>query len=215
MSKRTFTFLYILSPIIPICIYLSSIGWNGEPIRILSKIFGICAFALFCNQLILASRPAFIVKALGQKHITMLHSVMPAVIIVAAIVHRFLKAAAGYDVESTQADLGAAGLALMVLLSLLAFLLIANLSGKLGDSLRTFRARLTKRWNISYKGTRAVHAFTALAAPVLCVHMLLASSSDFSRNPVGALWLAIYALVSLYLFINYRASGRMPRKEKK
>jgi predicted ferric reductase len=214
MSKKTFILLYILSPLIPICIYLISIGWNGGVYSI-SVALGICAFVLVCNQLILASRPAFIVKALGQKGLRTLHSAVPAAIIVIAVTHRFLKAAAGFDIESFRADLGGAGLVLIVALSVVAFVFIAAIGGKLGDRLKAFRAKLAKNPGISYKGSRAFHAAAALAVPLLCVHLLLASSADFSRNPIGASWLAIYAIISIYLFLMYRISGRSPGKEKK
>jgi predicted ferric reductase len=214
MSKKAFIVLYILSPLVPICIYLISIGWNGGLYSI-SVAFGICAFVLVCNQLILASRPAFVVKALGQKGLRALHSAVPAAIIVVAVTHRFLKAAAGFDIESFRADLGGVGLALIVTLSVFAFVFIAAIDGKLGDKLKTLRAKLAKNPGISYKGSRAFHAATALAVPLLCVHFLLASSADFSRNPLGASWLAAYALFSIYLFVMYRISGRSPGKEKK
>lgn len=150
---------------------------------------------------------------MGQKGLRKLHSSIPAAIIVIAIVHRFLKAAFGFDLETFQADLGGLGLAILAALSLLAFVLLATIGGNLGEKLKTLRTNLAKKPGIDYKGSRAFHA--ALAIPVLCVHLLLASSSDFSRNAFGALWLTAYALVSLYLFAMYRISGRSPGKEKK
>jgi predicted ferric reductase len=102
-----------------------------------------------------------------------------------------------------------------VVLSIVAFVFIAAIGGKLGDRLKAFRAKLAKNPGISYKGSRAFHAAAALAVPLLCVHLLLASSADFSRNPIGASWLAIYAIISIYLFLMYRISGRSPGKEKK
>ena len=214
MNKKTFATLYVLSFLIPACFYLASKGWNLSGSGI-SAVLGVCTFVMVCNQLILASRPAWIVTALGQKNLRSVHSSMPAAIIVFAVAHRLLKAAVGFDIESFQADLGVAGLILMVTLSTLAFLLIAAIGGKLGDRLKAFRAGLAKTPGISYKASRAFHAATAAAVPLLCVHFFLASSADFSRNPVGALWLAVYALFSLYLFVQYRISGRSPGKERK
>ena len=106
-------------------------------------------------------------------------------------------------------------MALIVVLSLLAFVLIAAIGGVLGDRLKALRAELAKKPGISYKASRAFHAATALAVPLLCVHFFLATSADFSRNPLGALWLAMYALFSIYMFLRYRISGRTPGKEKK
>jgi predicted ferric reductase len=214
MSKRTLSALYSLSLFIPACFYLASKGWHLSGSGI-SAVLGVCAFVLVCNQLILASRPAPIVKALGQKGLRSLHSAMPAAIIVLAVAHRLIKASIGFDIESFQADLGAAALVLIVVLSLLAFLLIATIGGKLGDKLKALRAGLAGKPGISYKASRAVHAALALAVPLLCLHLFLASSADFSRNPLGSLWLAAYALFSIYLFLKYRISGRAPGKERK
>lgn len=213
MSKRRFIVLYVASLLVPICIYLASIGWNLD-LYALSVALGVCAFVLVCDQLILASRPSFAVQALGQKGIAGLHAAIPALIIILALAHRVLKASAGFDVESSKAELGATALVLMILLSVLAFLLIANIGGPLGQRLKAWRSGLAKRPGVTYKASRLVHGLVALAVPVLMLHFLLASSSDFSRNPLGAAWLAAYALLSLSLFTKYRVSGRKPGKGK-
>ena len=213
MSKKAFVVLYVLSPLIPVCLYLASIGWTISGYGV-SVALGVCAFVLVCNQLILASRPAPIMKALGQKDLRALHSAIPAAVIILAVSHRLLKASAGFDISGFQASLGAAGLIIIIALSLLAFMLIAAIGGKLGESVKVLRARLAKNPGINYKLSRAFHAATAFAVPLLCIHFFLASSADFSRNLVGSLWLAIYALFSIYLFVMYRISGRTPGKER-
>jgi predicted ferric reductase len=214
VNKKAFFALYVASLLVPACFYLGSKGWNLSGSGV-SAVLGVCAFVLVCNQLILASRPPSIVAALGQKGLRSLHSLVPVIIIVLAVAHRLIKASIGFDVESFQADLGATGLFLIIALSLLAFLLIAAIGGKVGESLKALRSGLSKKPGISYKGSRAVHAALALTVPLLCLHFFLASSADFSRNPIGALWLAVYALFSLYLFVKYRISGRAPGKEKR
>jgi len=216
MNKTGFFFAYALFPLPAALLYIAGAGWILDAYA-LSVILGTYAFSYVCAQLVLAARPAWALKALGQKGLRSMHAAAPLGIIALGAAHRFLKSLAGFDMESLKASLGGAGLALMAALSLLAFLFMAVLGGKLserlGERLKTLRSSAARR-GLDYKRTRALHALIALAVPLLAVHLFLASSSIFLQNPSGSVLLAVYALVSLYSFIKYRIAGRQPAKEK-
>ena len=207
MGKKSFLPLYLLSPAIPVAIYLAALG---APLGLyaLSVICGIAAFVYLCGQYLLASRPAFAVKALGVKELVGLHSAMPIVILVLAIAHRFLKAAAGLDTESFQADFGAIALAVVAIAIVFTVLLMAATPLSAYGPLKRFKAWTYRRTGLDYKKARLIHNVTVAAGPLLLVHMLLAGSSSFSRNPVGAALLAGWAVFSLAAYARYRIRGR-------
>ena len=207
MGKKTFLSLYFLSPAVPIAIYLIALG---APISLyaFSVICGIAAFIYLCNQYLLASRPEFAMKALGAKGLVKLHSAMPAAIVALAIAHRFMKSAAGLDTESFQAEFGAAALAVVAAAIIFTLLLMAATPISAYGPLKRFKATVYQRTGLDYKKARFIHNVTVAAAPLLLVHMLLAGSSSFSRNPAGATLLAGWAVFSLASYARYRMRGR-------
>lgn len=207
MGKKSFLAFYFLSPAVPIAIYLIALG---APIGLyaLSVACGIAAFVYLCNQYLLASRPQFAVKALGAKGLVSLHSAMPVVIVALALAHRFLKSAAGLDTESFQAEFGAAALVLVAVAIVFTVLLMAATPLSAYEPLKKFKAWVYRRTGLDYKKARFIHNVTVAAAPLLLVHMLLAGSSSFSRNPAGAVLLAGWALFSLDAYAHYRVRGR-------
>ena len=207
MGKKSFLAFYFLSPAVPIAIYLIALG---APIGLyaLSVACGIAAFVYLCNQYLLASRPGFATKALGAKGLVALHSAMPLGIVALAIAHRFLKEAAGLDTESLQAEFGAAALALVAAAIVFTVLLMAATPLSAYEPVTRFKAWVYRRTGLDYKKARLLHNVTVAAAPLLLVHMLLAGSSSFSRNPVGAALMAGWALFSLDAYAHYRVRGR-------
>ncbi|HEY9054595.1 MAG TPA: hypothetical protein VIO60_07225 [Rectinemataceae bacterium] len=212
MNKTAFILAYALFPLPPVLLYLAGAGWPLD-LYALSIALGVYAYCFACAQLVLAARPAWAQKALGQKGLRGFHAAAPLGIILLGLGHRFLKSAAGFDMESFKASVGGVGLALMAALSLLAFLFMAIIGGSLGAQLKELRSKASAR-GLDYKRTRALHALIAIAVPLLGLHLFLASSSVFARNPSGSVLLAVYALASLYSFIKYRIAGRVPAKEK-
>lgn len=207
MGKKYFLALHFLSPAIPAAVYLIALG---APVGLysLSVVCGVAAFIYLCNQYLLASRPAFAMKALGAKGLVALHSAMPIVIVALAIAHRFLKAAAGFDTESLQAEFGAAALAIVAAAIVFTVLLMAATPLSAFEPLKRFKAWVYRRAGLDYKKARLIHNITVAAAPLLLAHVLLAGSGSFSINPAGAMLLAGWAAVSLAAYARYRIRGR-------
>ena len=211
MKRLSFFLLYLISPVIPTLFFFTSMGGRVDAYTI-SGIVGVFAFVLFCNQLILASRPKFAVKALGIKGLLALHSTAPIFILGWAIVHRMLKEKYGFDLDSTQATIGAAVLVVFFIASIAAFLLMANVQPPLGTKLHALRTWVEKTFKLGYKTSRAFHVITVLALAALSVHVSLASSASLSINPLGTAWLGAWFVLSLAMFIRYRIRGRLTPK---
>ncbi len=151
MKGLIFVLAYLLSPAVPVAMTMASIG-GGLDTYSFSVILGVYAFVLFCNQLILASRPRFAVAVLGLKGLLAFHGAAPVGILAMAITHRMLKATVGFDLQSAQATIGLIVLLVFILASVAAFLFLANIPGALGTRLRALRTWADK--TLSSKKTR-------------------------------------------------------------
>ena len=65
-----------------------------------------------------------------------------------------------------------------------------------------------KKTGLTYKIARVLHNIAVLAGIVILVHVLLASTSSFSANPVGIVFLAALMLFCLGAYFIYRINGR-------
>ena len=207
MNKTTFYLAYFLSPLIPIIVYFLTLGIPLD-LYAFSVVLGISAFIYICNQFILASRPAWATKALGLKRLTRLHSTMPAVIVALAAIHESIKGLVGLNTESLQADFGAASLAIFAAVIVFTVLFMVTTFWTKIDILKKIRTWVYERTGLDYKKARFLHNATIVAVPLLLTHVLLASTSRFGANPVGALALAGWMVVSLGSYIRYRIGGR-------
>lgn len=207
MNKTMFYLAYFLSPLIPIIVYFLTLGIPID-LYALSVVLGISAFIFICNQFILASRPAWATKALGLKRLTRLHSTMPAVIVALAAIHESIKGLVGLNTESLQADFGAVSLAIFVAVIVFTVLFMVTTFWMKIDTLKKIRAWVYEKTGLDYKKARFLHNATIVAVPLLLTHVLLASSSRFGANPVGALVMAGWMVISIGSYIRYRISGR-------
>ncbi len=211
MAKALFLAAYLASPAVPAWLYVASVSGSLDSYSV-SMILGIFAYVLLCDQLVLASRPAFALEALGTKGLAALHGSAPIAVIGLAVAHRAVKASLGFDLGSAQATLGAAALTVIVVASVAAAALMAKPVGRVAEPIKAWRARVASRFGVSYKVARAFHALAAVAVAALFVHVLLASSSGLSANPWGTAWLSAWTALSFFSYARYRLSGRRAGK---
>lgn len=213
MNKTGFYLAYFLSPIIPLAFYFGTLGW---PVNLygLSVVLGVAAFVFLCNQFILAARPAWAIKTVGQKALIRFHSTMPIVIVAIAAGHRIAKQIVGLDVESPQALLGFGALLLLTVVIVFTVLFMATTFWMKLEFLKKLKAWVYGKTGLDYKKSRALHNITLLIAPVLLAHVLLASSSDFAANPIGFFVMIAWMLISLGTYLRYRIKGRLAVAEK-
>lgn len=211
MKLAVFALAYAASLAVPAVLYLLPLG-GFTGVYSVSVICGITAFTIFANQFILASRPAFLVAALGQKRLLALHQTLPVVGFAAAFAHRTIKEALGMDTENLQTALGGTALAVFVAAILAAAFLMANTFWMRWGPLKAARTAFQAKTGFSYKRMREIHNITVAAVVVVLAHALLASTSDFAANPAGASWMILWFVLSLGCYVRYRASGRKTGK---
>jgi predicted ferric reductase len=207
MKTLAFALAYAASLAVPSVLYLIPLGGFTGAYSV-SVVLGLAAFTIFANQFLLASRPAFLVSALGQKRLLTLHQTLPAVGLAAAVAHRTVKGMVGMDLESPQAALGGIALLVFFLAVLAAAFLMANTFWMRAGALKAARTAFQAKTGLTYKRMRAVHNVTVAAVVLVLVHALLASSSDFAVNPTGAAWLVFWLVLCLGSYARYRVSGR-------
>lgn len=207
MSILVVILLYVLAPGVPAMLIVASVGGSIDAYTV-SLILGISAFTLFCNQLILASRPGFLVSTLGLKRVISMHSATPALALVLALAHAALKLTSGFSLGSSQALLGLTALIVFTMASVSAFMLLANVKPPLGTRLKAFRVWAAAKLHLDYRRSRAFHSVTVAALVVVAVHVALASSAALSTIPAGSAWLAAHLALSLGLYLGYRLRGR-------
>jgi len=207
MKRTAFFIAYVLTPVIPAFFYVKATSSGIDPYSV-SVLLGVVAFILLCNQFMLASRPGWIVAALGLKNLLAFHGTMPFVILALAGMHRGLKASVRFPLDSVQAVIGSVSFLVFVLAAVFAVVFLATINLPIALKLREFRKWAQDRLGLSYKLTRAFHNITVVAGVAISVHVLLASSSDFGTNPVGAAWMAAWLVLCLGQYGRYRLNGR-------
>lgn len=207
MKRVIFFVVYFLTPVVPIVLYMRSVG-TGMDSYSLSVALGITAFILLCNQFMLASRPAFAVAALGTKKLVAMHGTVPVFILAIAGVHKVLKELNGFPEDTLQARFGAATLVLFAIVIVLAVLLMANTFWLKLAVVQNFRKWVYATFKLTYKGARLLHNITVLAAVLIMVHVLLASSGSFAANPAGIVWMCGWMVLALVMYTRYRMLGR-------
>lgn len=207
MKKFLFFAGYFLFPIIPVAIYLSGLQPDFSTYTV-SVCLGIYAYVFIAGQFLLAARPGFAVRTLGQKGLVSFHSTMPVVILVIAAVHKFLKEANGFAEDAFQARFGAIAWWTFAVLVVFAVLFMANTVWMRLGFLKKLKELVYKKTGLSYKIARVLHNIAVLAGIVILVHVLLASTSSFGSNPVGIVFLAALMLFCLGAYLVYRIKGR-------
>lgn len=207
MKRILFFVVYFLTPVVPIVLYLRSVG-TGIDSYSLSVALGITAFILLCNQFMLASKPAFAVAALGTRRLVTMHGTVPVFILAIAGVHLTLKELNGFPEDTLQARFGAATLVLSAIVIVLAVLLMANTFWFKLAVVQNFRKWVYATFKLTYKGARLLHNMTVLAAILVMVHVLLASSGSFVANPAGVVWMCGWMALALVMYGRYRMLGR-------
>lgn len=207
MKKILFLAGYFLFPLIPVLIYLSSLSPAFDTYTV-SVCLGVYAYVFLAGQFLLAARPGFAVKILGQKGLVSFHSTMPVAILVIAVAHKFLKEANGFSEDAFQARFGAIAWWTFAVLVVFAVLFMANTVWMKLGFLKKLKELVYKKTGLTYKIARVLHNIAVLAGIVILVHVLLASTSSFASNPVGIAFLAALMLFCLGAYFRYRIKGR-------
>ncbi|MDC7229827.1 MAG: hypothetical protein PQJ48_05925 [Sphaerochaetaceae bacterium] len=212
MKRSLFHLGFFLSPLIPVILYLYSVGALVDSYSV-SIIFGVYAFVLVCNQFYLASQPAWMVSLLGAKSVRSLHGSSPLLIILLALIHALLKLANGFTLSTSQALIGLVALILFFVGTIAALLFFANTLLTKQKKFAQLRTSTFKKTGLTHQKARALHNLMVVAGLVVLFHVLRASTSSFTYNPWGIGILVAWMAFSLVSYANYRLSGRKPRRK--
>lgn len=207
MKKRFFWLYYLMILLVPPFLYLVSSGFLLDTYT-LSIFFGVSAFVLLCNQLVLASRPRFIVESVGQKAMLSLHNVFPVLILFFGAMHKILKEVNGYSDSSFQASFGIGVWWSLLIIVIFTVLFMANTFVIKIDFIKKMRAFVYQKTGLTYTRARMFHNFIIILLYILMVHVFLASTSDFTTNPIGIISMFVLMIFSSIMYIKYRLKGR-------
>jgi predicted ferric reductase len=207
MKRIAFLVVYFLTAVVPIVLYLRSVGTGLDSYSV-SVALGITAFILLCNQFILASKPSFAIAALGTKKLQTMHSTVPVFILIFAGAHKLLKESNGFPEDTLQSRFGAATWLLLAIVMISTVLFMANTFWFKLVVVKNLRAWVYATSKLSYKGARLMHNLTVLAAIMILVHVLLASSGSLAANPAGIALMCTSMLLALVMYGRYRMRGR-------
>ena len=181
--------LYIVSPLLPVLLFLRGNWYTiGDPWTV-AMVFGICGYIYLLNQFITSSRPRFLDRMYGLPKILRFHGMMAMVGIACIIVHRIIRKGVFAVEDTPQVILGTVAMAFFMLVIVATLLLMV---GKLARKLALIAAlqRWAHRRGIQYHHLRLLHNLTAVAALLAMLHVLLASSTrlHWSNTAVMAAW---------------------------
>jgi len=212
MNILFFVLIYLIAISIPGLLYLASLGGIAllatDP-HAVSVVLGTTAFAVFSTQFLLAAKPRIALSALGTKGLLSFHGTMAIIALILAIVHKTLKEdVLGFPDDTVQTGFGKAAAAIFFIAIVLAAFLMANTFWMRFSILKGFKQRVYAAFSLSYPRMRIIHNITVIGGVLILFHVLLASTSDFSANPLGSLWVAGWMLFCLGAYGRYRLVGR-------
>lgn len=207
MKKPGFLVLWFCFPLFPSYLYFRSTGSQAD-VYGLSILLGVYSFTLLAGQMYLITRPFWLQKILSVKGIIALHSFVPMIVLVLSLIHRFLKEASGFSMETKQAFIGLFSWFFLLMIIIIAVLLLANTFISKNKVIKKIRESMYSAFRLTYAKVRTAHNLTVLLTVVLCVHVLFSSLSDISFNPAGFLVLCVWTLFCFGSYFLYRVRGR-------
>ena len=214
MKKLAFLLAYAATLVVPAAIYIVPLGGISDGYS-LSVAFGTVAFGMFANPFLLAARPRPAVSALGAKGLLSFHGSAGFAALLIAFTHRSLKVGlpgvlqgSGFTADTPQALFGLFAFTLFAFSVFLAAFFMANTFWMKIAFLKRLKERVWASTGLSYPRMRVIHNLVVLASIAILLHVLLASTSDFSGNPAASVWMAGWMAFCLGSYAKYRLSGR-------
>ena len=227
MRRKTFLAVWFSAPLLPIAVYGLRLGSvvNGY---FLSVALGLAAYTWFCGLLVLNSKPAYALKALGPEGLATLMAKTPILILGLSVLHRILKiglfaysgpeslprsflASLGvtlkrgmiFGVATTENVLGFLLLLLFLVFSFLGLLYLQKKPGP-GSLWGRLRDRIFSAGEWTAWGNLVLYIGTTGIAILALVHILSASSTSFAANPAGAILLLGELAYGLFSWLGAR-----------
>ena len=185
--------LYIVSPVVPLLLFLRGSWYTIGDLWTVAMIFGIFGYIYLLNQFITSSRPRFLDRMYGLPKILRFHGMMAMVGIACIVVHRFIRRNI-FAVEKTiQVRFGMIALILFVLVVVVTLLLMLGVLARRLAAIGALQRWVRRRLKLQYHHFRLMHNLTAVATLLALLHVLLASSTrlHWSNTVVMSAWYAM------------------------
>jgi predicted ferric reductase len=238
MKRGTFFLAYAATLAPPVLTYVLTLGAPRGTAYALSMAFGASAFVILANQFILASRPAFAVKALGVKGLLSFHATMPIAAVALAFAHKVLKVGIvenrlpiedpgaalsrpvsealkeglGFVDGTFQTMFGSFALIVTIALAVVAVAFMANTVFMRIKPLVRLKSWVYSKIGLQYRFFRAIHNALALAGLALIAHVLFAASGLEAGLPIGMAWSLAWMAFALALYARYKIRTKKQAK---
>ncbi|MBD3315631.1 MAG: hypothetical protein GF344_07585 [Chitinivibrionales bacterium] len=202
LRKAFWPLVALLSPIVALSIYFAGNWYSLLHDYSLGMVLGIFSYGYFLNALIISSRIRFFDRRYGHVDVLVFHGYLAVVAMLFAVGHRLLKSAY-YREMSTQIGFGVVGFYLFLAVVALSVLFMDN---RLLRRLKPFVA--LRRFGVGvlrldYSLLKLFHNATSVAALLVTVHVLMASSTR--EDPLRIALMGGWAGVAGLMYLHHKA----------
>ena len=177
--KALLVLFYWLSPLVPVAVTVAAYPARYASIQdAVPMVLGALAYTWLMAQLVLSARIPFIERRFGLDRLMRLHALTPVLVIVLALVHKFMMEAVFR--KSLKTQLGSAGLVLLITVSALAMLFLGGMGGRFIPPVAKLRKALAGTKGFDYGFQRLIHMISPLGALILFIHVMLSASATYS-----------------------------------
>ena len=183
---------YVLSPLIPLSLYLAGLWSNLLEGWALSMAVGVFAYVWYLNQFIIAARPAYWEQLYGLDRMYRFHGYMAIAATVMATVHIVIKRNT-FPSITVQQSFGIAAITVFVIVILATVVFMVQSHVARLRPVRRLRNYAAERWRWQYHHLRRFHNLVVIAAFLVLAHVLIAFSTREAiwRSAVMTLWFVV------------------------
>jgi len=199
--KLFWVFTVILSPALPLQLYFGGSWYSIFHSYSLGMFFGIVSYVYFFFTLIAASRIRFFDRLYGHDKVLVFHGYMALAALVFSVLHYIFKTMF-FKENTVQIVIGATGLILFLLISVLTIFFMVNMPVHRIKIIRKFKNYFVYHFGFDYSLLKLFHNFTALAFLLITVHILGASATLEVTSRIIAV--GTCSSLALFTFINHK-----------
>lgn len=160
---------------------------------------GIISYVYFLNALIISSRILYFDRIFGHDRVLRFHGYMALCAMFATIAHFYFKQIYGFDVN-LQTGAGIAGSILFfIIIAATLLFMVNNIIGR-NAWVKVLKKMAEEKLALDYSNLKIFHNFTSMAAVIIAVHVLLASSTGENNWRIIVLGGWAFTAVSFFIY---------------
>jgi hypothetical protein len=200
MFKRCFyILLYLLSPIIPVFLLFLEYQNKSNITHEIASMLGAVAYCWIAGQLVMASRPKFIIQYFWDDEYYHFHKIMGVIILAVGVLHGLLEIKLGL-IFLLISKIGYVTTALFTFFIIIACIFMVDEEKIMKLNLiNKVRTKLVKHIIFNEKNLIRIHSMLAIVAMILLYHVLISKA-----NYMLKVTYATYFLVSVILYLVFK-----------